>query len=389
MQARTSDDERAMKIIISATLGGRSAGTWYAIETARRLQARGHEVRYLARPGRGAWRRAREAGLPVVEGCDLEEKSPVRACRNLGRLRRLMAEFAPDVIVAHGGEDHTFWGVATTLWGRRIALIRARALDPKPPRRHPLSIWLHRRATDAIVTANSRHYASYRERLRVPSGKLRIIEAGIDPADFSRLDSDAYSENGLSLAFDQPVVVMVARFAPIKGHRVFVSAAAMIKKQRAGVRFLLVGYPVDYRAADFERWLVEANLVDEVAVIDRRLPQLPALLARCAVGVIASVGSETVSRSLLEYLASGLPVVATDVGGIGDLMARGDFGCLVPPDNAARLAEGICEVLSDEETRRRRGAAGRDYVMSHCDWETRVAEWETVLNETVARVRGR
>jgi glycosyltransferase involved in cell wall biosynthesis len=377
-----------MRIIVSATLGGGSAGTWYALETARRLAERGHEVFYLSRPGHSALEKARTMGLPVVGDVDLEEKSPKRMNRNLRRLAFLARDLQPDVILAHGGEDHAFWGIVKALRARHVALIRVRALDPKPPKRHPLSRWLHRHATDAVVTVNSRHYAAYQSRLGIPADRLRIIEAGIEPGDYDDLGDAALNANGVSLPPGKQVVAMVARFAPIKGHRVLLSAAGKIKRRRDDVHHLWIGYPHAYPTETLHRWLVEANLRDDVTIVDRRLPALPALLAHCQVGVIASVGSESVSRSLLEYLACGLPSVATDVGGIPDLLARGDFGRLVPPDNAEALAEAILDLLADPDSRAACGQQGRDYVLGHCRWDQRVDQWEDFLALTVARVRG-
>lgn len=377
-----------MKIIVSATLGGGSAGTWYALETAKRFQTRGHQVWYLSRRGRSALERARTAGIPTVDHIDLEEKSPGKYYKNLRQLIELLRQHSPDVVLAHGGEDHSAWGLAKAMRAPKVALIRVRALDPKPPKRHPLSIWLHSRATDMIVTANSRHFAAYQERLRIPASKLRIIEAGIEPADYTDLSDDAMRENGVELPSGKPLIVMVARFAPIKGHRVLVSAAGILKRRGTPCHFVVVGYPKDYTIDQFKRWFVEGNLVDDFTVVDRRIPRLSALLSRCDVGVIASLGSETVSRSLLEYLASGVPTVATDVGGIADIMLRGDFGRLVRPDNATALADAIADLLSDNNRRMRMANAARNYVHSFCTWDQRVDQWEKVMYETVARTRG-
>lgn len=378
-----------MKIIVSATLGGGSAGTWYAIETAQRFQSRGHQVWYLSRRGHSALERARAAGIPTIDHVDLEEKSPGKYYKNLRRLVELIRQHSPDVVLAHGGEDHAAWGLAKAMRAPKVALIRVRALDPKPPKRHPLSIWLHSMATDMIVTANSRHFTAYQERLRVPASRMRIIEAGIDPQDYSDLSDSAMKENGVDLPSGKPLAVMVARFAPIKGHRVLVSAAGILKRRGMPCHFVLVGYQKDYTSDQLKRWFVEGNLVNDFTVIDRRLPRLPALLSRCDVGVIASLGSETVSRSLLENLASGLPTVATDVGGIADIMSRGEFGRLIRPDNATALADAIADVLSDNDRRLRMANAARNYAHSFCTWDQRVDQWEKVMYETVSRVRGK
>jgi glycosyltransferase involved in cell wall biosynthesis len=377
-----------MKIIVSATLGGGSAGTWYAIESAKRFHARGHQVWYLSRRGHSALERARAAGIPTIDHIDLEEKSPGKYYNNLRHLIDLLRQHSPDVVLANGGEDHAAWGLAKAMRAPKVALIRVRALDPKPPKRHPLSIWLHSRATDMIVTANSRHFAAYQDRLHIPAARLRIIAAGIEPTDYADLSDNAMRENGVELPKGKPLVVMVARFAPIKGHRVLVSAAGILKRRGISCHFALVGYPKDYTIDQFKRWFVEGNLVDDFTVIDRRIPRLSALLSRCDIGVIASLGSETVSRSLLEYLASGLPAVATDVGGISDVMSHGEFGRLVRPDNATALADAIADLLSDNNRRMRMANAGRNYVHSFCTWDQRVDQWEKVMYETVARTRG-
>lgn len=377
-----------MKILVSATLGGGSAGTWYAIETAKRFQSRGHQVWYLSRRGHSAVERAQNAGNPVIDHIDLEEKSPLKYYKNLRRLIELLRQHSPDVILAHGGEDHSAWGLAKAMRAPKVALIRVRALDPKPPKRHLLSTWLHSRATDMIVTANSRHFAAYQDRLHIEPSKMRIIEAGIEPKDYADLTDNAMRENGVELPKGKPLIVMVGRFAPIKGHRVLVSAAGILKRRGVPCHFVLVGYPKDYTIDQFKRWFVEGNLVDDFTVIDRKLPRLPALLSRCDVGVIASLGSETVSRSLLENLASGLPTVATDVGGISDIMSRGEFGQLIKPDNATAMADAIADLMSDDNRRLRMANAARNYVHSFCTWDQRVDQWERVMYEAVARVRG-
>lgn len=377
-----------MKIIVSATLGGGSAGTWYAIESARRLAARGHRVFYLSRPGDSSVSKSQAAGLTVIDQIDLEEKSPSRMYRNLRRLLGLISEIGPDVVLAHGGEDHAFWGLAKAIRAHELALIRVRTLDPKPPKRHPLSIWLHRKATDLVVTGNSRHHAAYHSRLGIPFDRLAIIEPGIEPEDFADLGEAAMDENDVTLPEGKHCVVMVARFAPIKGHRVLLAAAGRIKRQRDDVRFLFVGYEQAYTMESLRRWVVEANLQDSITVIGRMVPHLPALLSRCDLGVIASIGSETVSRSLLEYLGSGLPVVATDVGGIPDLLSRGDFGRRVRPDDASALAAAIVDMIDHPDQRTACGRNGRQYVLSHCTWDQRVDQWEEVLYRTVSRVRG-
>jgi glycosyltransferase involved in cell wall biosynthesis len=270
---------------------------WYALAIGRHLASRGHQVHILPRPLENELRRGRDSGLTVIDDIDVERKSPGEFYGNLRRLAGLIGSIGPDAVLAFGGEDHALWGLAKSIWARRMALVRTRVLDPKPPKRHPLSQWLNRSATDAIVVANTRHHADYLRRLRIKPDRLHIIPSGIDPASYRNLDTDDAETKRLALPPDKDIVVIVARFAPIKGYRVFVSAARKLKETHPNAHFLVIGYTTDYTADDLKRWLVESNLTDQFTICDQRLDNLPAVLSRCTVGVISSVGSETVSGS--------------------------------------------------------------------------------------------
>jgi glycosyltransferase involved in cell wall biosynthesis len=377
-----------MKIIASIALDGRSAGSWYAVETARRLQTRGHDVLFIPRPKGQTITMAREAGLPVIDDLDLEEKSPKKMYRNLRRIIGLIGQFSPDVVLAHWGEDHALWGLAKSLHKRKPVLIRVRALDPKPPKRHPLSIWLHRRATDMIVTSNDRLASAYRIRLKIPPEKLHVIPAGIDPRLWDGNRGNRESLSRLGVPADCPIVVLLARFSPVKGHRVMLSAVPHIQERHPNARFLWLGFPSEYDAGILRRWFVEGNLTEQITVVDTMIPDLYSVIAQCAVGIVASIGSESVSRSLLEYMLCGIPVVATDVGGIPDLMRQGEFGRMVPPDDTKALAQAISDLLDNPSLRVKYGQNARAHILQHATWDQRVDEWEDLLHRTVSRVRG-
>jgi glycosyltransferase involved in cell wall biosynthesis len=377
-----------MKIISSIALDGRSAGSWYAVEIAHRLQARGHDILFIPRPKGSTIAMAREAGLTVIDDLDLDERSPRQIYRNLRRLTGLVRQYRPDAVLAHWGEDHALWGLAKSVSRPRPALIRVRVLDPKPPKRHPLSRWLHRSATDMIVTSNQRLAAAYRTRLKIPPDRLQIIPAGIEPSAWSgeRVTEDHLRKLGIPAGCS--VVVLLARFSPVKGHRVMLSAIPHIRRQHPDAHFLWLGFPSEYRADMFQRWFVEGNLADHITVVETMIPDLYAVLSQCAIGVVASIGSESVSRSFLEYMLCGIPVVATDVGGVPDMMRQGEFGRLIPPDNAKALAEAISFLLDKPALRVELGKNARAHVLQHATWDQRVDQWEDLLDRTVSRVRG-
>ena len=116
----------------------------------------------------------------------------------------------------------------------------------------------------------------------------------------------------------------------------------------------MVGDGPDRPEVEAEIRALEISDAVELAGYARDVPDL---LAAADVFVLSS-RSEGAPFSILEAMAAGLPVVATDVGGVGELVADGETGLLVPAGDPARLAEALRSLLADAALRRRLGAAG-------------------------------
>ena len=107
------------------------------------------------------------------------------------------------------------------------------------------------------------------------------------------------------------------------------------------------------------------------------------LLSCCDVGVLASL-AEGLPNAVLEYMASGLPTVATSVGGVPEIIENEVSGLLVPPGNPAALAHAILRLVNDEELRGRLAKAGRERMLAKFDFG-RVVEEVTQLYEGHSR----
>ena len=151
---------------------------------------------------------------------------------------------------------------------------------------------------------------------------------------------------------DPPRIVTVGRLAPPKDILTLLRALAAVDAKTFSV--LVVGDGPDRAAAETEiRALGLAGAVELAG--ERR--DVPALLASADVFVLSSL-SEGAPFSILEAMAAGLPVIASDVGGVAELVADGETGLLVPPADPARLAEALERLLQDRSLRRRLGEAG-------------------------------
>ena len=152
---------------------------------------------------------------------------------------------------------------------------------------------------------------------------------------------------------DPPRIVSVGRLAAPKDALTLVRALAAVGPIPFSA--LLVGDGPDRPAMEAE--VRSLNLEDRVELAGSRA-DVPSLLAAADVFVLSS-RSEGAPISILEAMAAGLPVVASDVGGVGELVADGETGLLVPSADPARLAEALRALLPDPGLRRRLVAAGR------------------------------
>ncbi len=208
-------------------------------------------------------------------------------------------------------------------------------------------------STDCIV-ANSRVAAESTQKLeRIPQHKLQVAYNGIDLAKFSGLQQGRHrARQLLGIAEDEILVGNISCMRLAKGIHQFVDAARLVLEKEPRMRFLVVGEGTErpYVVERIQRY----GLEDRIHLVGAQTDVMP-YLAAMDIGVLSSL-TEGFSNSLLEYMAAGLPAVATDVG--GNREALEGTGFLVPPDEPAALAEAILRLRSPE-LRRQLGEAAR------------------------------
>lgn len=191
---------------------------------------------------------------------------------------------------------------------------------------------------------------------KLPQRKLHVAYNGIDLAKFSRLNElREQARQVLGVEPDEILVGNVSCFRKGKGVPQFVDAARLVLEKEPHMRFLAVGDGEQHHLV-VER-IRQYGLEDRFHLAGQQTDVLP-YLAAMDIGVLSSLG-EGFSNSLLEYMASGLAAVATEVG--GNREALEGAGILVPPDDAEALAEAILELRSTS-LRQKLGLAARQRV---------------------------
>lgn len=191
------------------------------------------------------------------------------------------------------------------------------------------------------------------------SGRLHLLYAPVDTKRFSPRPDSGRVRKELGISEEAPVVGVVANLSPGKGLEYLVEAAPTIRLRFPETKFLIVGAPLENRRAyayQLMQRCEELALTGEVIFTGRR-HDVPELMRSLTVAVQTSE-VEACPMAVLEASASGLPVVATAVGGTPEVVEHGITGLLVPPKSPADLATAVIRLLEAPEMARRMGRAG-------------------------------
>ena len=220
-----------------------------------------------------------------------------------------------------------------------------------------------------------------------PAARITVIPNGVDLSRFVTTGNPAELRRSLGVAEDAPLVGVVSRLHRLKGIEDFLDAATIVAAKHPAARFLVIGQPspVD-NIAYLEELMARAQALgigDRVIFTGLR-SDVPTLLAAMNVSVMPSL-NEALSNVLLESMAAGAPVVATDVGGTTEALRDGENGVLIPPSNAAGMASAIDALLSNPARARALGQAARQDIAAKFSLDRMVAATAVLYEDLLAR----
>ncbi len=270
-------------------------------------------------------------------------------------LRRFAREQRIDLIHSNSLKSDILAGVTGRLAGVPVVWhVRDRIADDYLPAVaasgfRQLSRWLPH-----FVIANSR---STLATLGLPASKpSRVIYSGVVASSFSPLP-DVESQS------DRPIrIAMLGRLSAWKGQHVFLRAAAEVRKAFPQAQFQIIGsamFGEEAYAESLRKLVDELGLAGCVSFLGFR-KDVPALLCELSVLVHASTTGEPFGQVIVEAMAAGLPVVATNGGGVPEIVVDGQTGLLVPMNDAAAMARAIVTILSDPPLAQRMGRLARE-----------------------------
>lgn len=261
-----------------------------------------------------------------------------------GTVGRLAALVAGVPVVLHTFHGHTFYGYFSPP-KTAFFLNVERALA---------------RCTDRIIAVSESLRRELLNVYRVSSAqKLLAVPLGFELEEYLACEQmGGELRRELEITADTKLVGIVARLTPIKAPQLFLDVALKVRRERPDVQFLFIGSGEMHE--ELERNTRQMGLTGIVRFLGWRR-DLPRLYADLDVVVLTSKNEGT-PVSLIEAMASGVPVVATNVGGVPDIVVDGVNGYLVPPGDEEAIAAAILDLLDRPARAKAMGQAGRHSV---------------------------
>lgn len=329
----------------------------------------------------------------ITGGCDLVEVIEAAGARVflmgkrrrgdlavIPRIARLIEREKADLIHLHNAPG-AFWGTLSSICSRRRVPIVRTEHQPWRPFALPMIYrsfhrTLARRAAH-IICVSDYVRTSHVERIPKLAGRYSTVRNGVRIDAFNDLPERSEARPMFKLPLDTPIVGTIGRLVPVKNHLLLIDAFARIHAEKPDAHLAILGDgPLDEalatRAADL-------RLSNDISFV-KSSPSAEIFL-RCLDVFALSSDSEGLPLTLLEAMAAGLPVAATGVGGIPEVIENGKDGYLVPASSPDLLARVISSLLSHPGEALEMGRRAREKVELQFSAERTVQETERIYSE--------
>ena len=308
----------------------------------------------------------------------------------VAKLARTIRDIRPDVV--HSRNWGAIEAVPAGRWARGCGLIHSEhGLDSNTPAKEPKRrTWFRRLAfelADRVLTVSYQLRDVHAARTGFPARKISVIHNGVDSQKFrSDAETRARVRQELGLSDDEFCIGCVGNLFPVKDHMTLLHAAAGLAASSNAWRLLMIGEgPERTRLEDFVNGHAEWKSRVRFLGSSHRVTEL---LNAMDVYVLPSL-MEGISNSLLEAMATGLPVIATHTGGNPEVVVDGESGLLFPVGDARRLTDQLLALGERKDQRAQLGQQALRRVREEFSLDAMVRNYEQLYESVTPAVASR
>jgi glycosyltransferase involved in cell wall biosynthesis len=337
------------------------------VQIVTRLDRQQWTPRVYCLAGRGKLADGLKAAGIEVECLNARSKWDVRV---VGRLAANLRQFRPALLQTFLFHANIAGRLAARRAGVPVVVSGVRVSEHDARWRMRMDRWTNRLVTHnvCVSTAIAERYRG----LGIPDRKLSVIPNGVEVAAFESAAPADLSEFGIPAG--SRILLAIGRLHPQKGFDQLIDAVGPILKDHPDVHLLIVGEGPQRPL--LEQKIAASDQHTRMHLTGRR-DDIAGLLRACSLFVLSSRW-EGMPNVLLEALAAGVPVVATDVEGVRDIVEDAVSGVIVPRESTFELRTAVTRLLADPPLASKLAAAGQRRVRSDFTWE-RVTEQYTQL----------
>ena len=296
------------------------------------------------------------------------------------KLARLLRKEKPNIVHTHGYFASVIGRIAAKLAGISIVINHVHSTYWEYKKRHIFMEKILSALTHKIICCSKAVQDFVSDNEKINPSKTVIIYNGVDEEKFFVQKNTAAIKAQLGINPQDPVVGTVSSLTKNKGHVHLFQAASLISNFCPSARFLIVGDGI--LREELEEQIKDLNLGSHLILTGKR-KNIPDLLSVMDIFVLPSCSREGLSISIIESMAAGKPVVATDVGGIPEAVEDGETGLLVPPRNPGALANAIIELLQNPGKAKAMGERGRTRLKEKFTSKRMLSELENLYEALI------
>lgn len=320
-----------------------NATFWYALYLTKMLNDHGHPSLLAIVPD--------SLGIPWIEKLNLEYRvlplnsySPKDIFSSFQNFSKLCKEFKPDIVNCHRGESFYLFSFLKKFFGYK--LVRTRG-DQRKPKVNCLNKYFHNVSADALITSNSAMAEYFIQKMSSPKENVHIILGGVDTTRFfPQKENMQKIRQTYGFSEDDILLGIIGRLDTVKGFyetiEAFHKAGQMSEEVRKKLHLVIAGRDCEFTIEDLKTFCTNHAIpVDHIHFFSF-IDDMNNFMNMLNMGVIASVGSETIARVAFELIACHTPIIGSSVGVMPDIL---DKEYLFEPANTREMANLFVKVL--------------------------------------------